>query len=155
MAYTYDFSVLDVSEFIPRNWIAFPKENQLSIDADIVHYMWDALSWIPSEWPHQNMEKRLGLDMTGPSIIWAEGAVLLEKLLYGYAAIFETAPETFTLKGGATWIEDGEMILTSSIERQTISVEKHAIISHLSTLADMASVVASSENGKFLAVKGL
>ena len=155
MAYTYDFSVLDVSEFPPRNWIAFPKEDQLSIDADIVHYMWDALSWIPSEWPHQNMKKHLGLDMTGPSLIWAEGAVLLDKLLNGYAAIFETAPETFTLTGGATWIEDGEMVSTSSIESQTFFVEKHLITSHLSTLAGMASVVASSGNGKFLIVKGL
>lgn len=159
MPYEHDFTVLEASKYDPANYRSWPKENQFSIHAGVVEYMWDSLNWLPSDFAHnKSIGKTMGLDSSGICVLWSDGALILGKLCRLYASIFALGPDVITLTGGTFYEVDSEVdgfIPVSAFGKSTTQYDRDMIVSQLRELADMCNLVAEGNNTLYLGHCGL
>ena len=141
MSLDHDFLLLDRSTDPPESYgrhIHSPEA--LHLHHDLVSYMLDFLSWIPTENPARGGAYGMGLNLYGPTVVSQRGARKLQELCSALALLFAAGPETLELRGSYGWIGEDP----SSGSYQRVTVARDELVAKLSQLAAWGDAVADS-----------
>lgn len=99
----HDFLLVALSDFSYFDYLKLiRKRGAVHLHDDLMRYMADSFHWIPSFNVARKKKELLpsqGFHFYGPTIIRAEGAAVLEKVLSAWASLFSCGPELLELTG--------------------------------------------------------
>ena len=147
MSLNHDFVLLDRSKDSPESYGRHHHSSEaLLLHDDLVHYMLDALSWIPTENPATGDGNGMGLNLYGPTVITQRGARKLQEVCSALALLFASGPETLDLRGSYGWVGDDP----ASGSYQRVSVARDELVGKLSKLASWGEAVVNSPSAYVL-----
>ena len=142
----HDFFLLSCDDHAFSDYFQFLRHpDALRLSDDLIWYLYDTLSWIPTINPARDNEPHLGLCLYGPTVIHTDGAKAAKSVFGGWAEIFSGGPETLTLRGLWTVVEGDP---ADSGHYQELTVDRDELVSRLRRLFDFASQVLDS-NGRY------
>jgi len=104
MSSNHEFLVLAFADHSPTDYLNFINyPHATHVHDDLVHYIDDALQWIPTLNPATN-EPGSGLNLLGVTAILSEGAAVASGIFQCWAQLFRRGPEELTLSGHWTWV---------------------------------------------------
>jgi hypothetical protein len=155
---SHTFHLLSTAHYSQSDYARWPPDDEgVQISDDVVGYMWDALLWVPCRYPHAEMRQASGPDRYGPSVVAAEGAEQLARILDGFAEIFSSGPERFRLNCGPLWIETGNSsdATANSMQWRFVEFPREEIVGRLRRVADAARAANNAPDVWFIAIRGI
>jgi hypothetical protein len=97
----HHFVVVSRAEFQPADYQQFAgQSHNVRVSDDVIHYIADSLDWIDSRNPaSRTLTEGRGLNWYGPTVLEAESAKRLSRVLRAWAGVFAEGPESFELTG--------------------------------------------------------
>ena len=142
----HDFILLEKDEYNKLGYGGFfHDERRSSISDDLIRYILDTLSWIPSQNPsNEKSWKGYGLNLYGPTLFTSEGGRIASQVFQHWIGLFKLAPPSFQLHSGfvTTSKENGEEVLLPHV----IHVEKEECILLFETIVHWAHKVSVDEH---------
>lgn len=139
MGLDHDFLLLDRTVSPPEEYNRHHHSpDALRLHDNLLHYMGDALSWIPTENPAKKGENGMGLYLWGVTVISQRGASKLHDVCNALAALFALGPETLNLRGLYSFGEKSP----ESGAYDRLEVSRDELVGKLRTLAEWAGSVA-------------
>ncbi len=134
----HEFGLL--SEAIPySSYSQYFARLDIKIDDDIVLYIWDTLTWVPTLNPATRIAG-YGLNYHGVTIIDKHGAEKLSSICRLWAELFDLGPDQLELTGQFGWTEGG---VQASGEYLILKARKGELVQSLRSLAQYADRAAS------------
>jgi hypothetical protein len=124
-------------------WLNSP--DALHIHDDLLSYINDTLKWIVCYNPANKMEKLIGLNWYGPSVIKQDGARLLKQIFENWASLFASGPPILNLTGNYTWTPERQQWACEVLE-----FDRDQTVKMFRTLASFAKRIADSNDELFL-----
>jgi len=159
MPYQHEFLMLETSIYDPAKYNAWPTEKQLPINSGIIEYLWDSLTWLPTDFAHnKSIGKTNGIDPNGVCVLWRDGSLMFGKICRHYASIFELGPSNLMLTSPSCCNTDAEVdgfIPVSAFKVQKTKYERDLVVRNLRDIADLCDLVAEKNNTHYLAHRGL
>lgn len=83
------------------------KDGVVFLPEDFIWYIQDALLWIPTSNPANNVEwQGRGLNLYGPTVIGQLGAPVAQKIFSFWSTLLDVGPEEITLRGPWVFEQD-------------------------------------------------
>lgn len=130
------------------------KDAPVHIHDDLLHYVADTFSWIPTYNPAKAEISGYGLNFYGPTIINQTGGDQFYRVCISWAQIFASRPERLRLRGPFQWqwpfdqeehvLREDQLHMLGHFER--LEVDRDWLVQTLTTLADFGRQAAT---GKF------
>ena len=142
MSLNHDFLLLDRStDPVESYGHHIHSSEALLLHDDLIHYMLDALAWVPTENPAtQGDGNGMGLNLYGPTVISQRGARKFQEVCSAMAMLFAAGPKTLKLRGLYSW--DGDDPASGGYER--LSVGRDEVVGKRSNLASWTETAGSS-----------
>lgn len=116
----------------------------LKLNDDLVLYIWDTLSWIPTINPANRAEwGGYGLNYYGPTVINKVGAPKAARIFRRWAALFGEGPAELQLTGGFE-CKEGEP--SSSGQYAVVTTARDSVVKIFVQIAELAEQAATGES---------
>jgi hypothetical protein len=129
----------------------FGKSGDASLPDDLIHYIYDSLSWIPSFIPGSKMGPQNGLDLYGVTAIKLDGAVVLKNVFEAWRDVFALGPDVITLTGHFTFETENDRVG----DYQKLCVDKAELISDLNGVIRLCDELMDSNEEKLILHTGI
>lgn len=108
------------------------SSDHILIHDDIIQYMRDTLTWIPSINPAMNYEKGFGLNNYGITLFDKDGAEIIFKVAKAWEDLFSNGPSILKLTGNYGWVTDDMGVTDGNYE--IIEVDRNELVASLRKL---------------------
>jgi len=149
--FDHDFLLLSRSDHSYsdyKRWLNSP--DALHIHDDLLSYINDTLKWIVCYNPANKMEKLIGLNWYGPSVIKQDGAALVKQVFENWASLFASGPPILNLTGNYAWRHEQRQGAYAVLE-----FDRDQTVKTFRTLASYAKRVLDSNDELFLLHLGI
>jgi hypothetical protein len=148
----HDFLLLSIAEQPFENSSKFNNApHAVRVPDDLMSYIWDTLSWIPSYNPAKN-EQTCGLCRWGPTIIRADGAAITHRIFTAWAELLSVGPPLLRLTGNWTSV-DGEPSNEGSYAQ--LEFDRDPTVAAFRQLARFAEEVVASNGALYILHQGI
>lgn len=147
----HDFLLLSRSEHPYSEYMKwFRNSEAIEIDDDLLGYVSDTLKWVVCYNPGNKMNKMIGLNWYGPSIIKHDGAQMLKQIFENWASLLSNGPERLQLTGYFGWDEE-----QTKGQYELLTYDRDNIIKTFRTLAAYAKQVINSQDDLYILHLGI
>lgn len=135
----HDFYLRDIHQYSHDDYAKTDAlKSDVSIHDDVLHYMFDTLTWIPCYNPAKR-ETHNGLCFYGATVIRGEGAVAAQRVFQSWANLFSLGPMILELHS------------SGEIRREA----RDELVSKLTKLAGLAQKIINTDGQFFILHHGL
>jgi len=147
----HDFVLVATAEHSPADYLQLLHHpNAIHVHDDVLHYIGDSLTWIPSLNPATGKHGH-GLNFYGPTAVLVDGAAVAARVFKAWAGVFKLGPSDLVLTGSWTMVEGDPS--AGAYERFRSS--RDDLVTAFENIAVWCDLVEGSAGARFLMHLGI